>query len=92
MAARPATASAQLGRLEYGRRPFAGAPELADDPAHAYAWVMTDYWETNFATDLGGFHEFRYAVLWGREFADEARALEADGDANQELCCFRLND
>ena len=42
-----------------------GDPRLADDPAFAYAWLMTNYWETNFSADLGGFYEFRYSVHWG---------------------------
>ncbi|MBR6165932.1 MAG: hypothetical protein IKQ45_08415 [Clostridia bacterium] len=25
--------------------------------------IMNNYWETNFAADLGGWHEFRYAIL-----------------------------
>lgn len=28
-----------------------------------YAWVMNNYWETNFKVDLGGFHQYRYTLL-----------------------------
>jgi Glycosyl hydrolases family 38 N-terminal domain./Glycosyl hydrolases family 38 C-terminal domain. len=28
----------------------------------AYAWVMNNFWETNFKVDLGGFYEFAYSV------------------------------
>ena len=57
----------QLGPLAHGERLLMGDPRLAADPAFAYAWLMTNYWETNFAADLGGFHEFRYALRWGPE-------------------------
>jgi hypothetical protein len=80
----------QLGPLEHGARPLAGAAELERDPAHVYAWLMTNYWETNFAASLGGFHEFRYSVLWGDRFADPAEALATCRAVNQGIFCFRL--
>ena len=82
----------QLGALEHGPRLLAGDPALADDPAHPYAWLMTNYWETNFAAELGGFYEFRYSVMWGDELADEASALGACRDTNWGIRCFRLAD
>ena len=80
----------QLGPLEHGVRLLSGDPALADDPAHAYAWLMTNYWETNFAAELGGFYEFRYSVMWGGGLADEASALSACRDACLDIRCLRL--
>jgi len=80
----------QLGALEYGARPLAGDPALDDDPAHPYAWLMTNYWETNFAAELGGFYEFRYSVVWGDELSDEVAALRTCRDANWGIRCIRL--
>jgi len=80
----------QLGALEHGPRLLAGDPALADDPAHPYAWLMTNYWETNFAAELGGFYEFRYSIMWGDELADEISALRACRDANWGVRCLRL--
>jgi hypothetical protein len=80
----------QLGALEHGPRLLAGDPALTDDPAHPYAWLMTNYWETNFAAELGGFYEFRYSVMWGDELADEISALRACRDANWGIRCLRL--
>jgi hypothetical protein len=28
-----------------------------------YAWVMNNFWETNFKVDLGGFHQYRYSLV-----------------------------
>ncbi len=80
----------QLGALEHGPRLLAGDPALEGDPALPYAWLMTNYWETNFSAELGGFYEFRYSVLWGDELAGEAPALAACRDANLGICALRL--
>jgi hypothetical protein len=82
----------QLGPLEHGERLLAGDPALGDDPAHAYAWLMTNYWETNFSAGLGGFYEFRYSIMWGPELGDRDRALRRVQDACRGITCFRLRD
>ncbi len=75
---------------EHGVRLLSGDAALADDPAHAYAWLMTNYWETNFAAELGGFYEFRYSVMWGDGLAGESSALSACRDASWDIHCLRL--
>jgi hypothetical protein len=82
----------QLGPLEWDERRLAGDPALEGDPAHAYAWLMTNYWETNFAAGLGGFYEFRYSITWGAELRDHALALRAVRDGGRGIVCFRLSD
>jgi hypothetical protein len=80
----------QLGPLDPGERLLAGDPRLASDPALPYAWLMTNYWETNFAPTLGGFHEFRYALSGGAALATPAAAADACRDLAREVFCFRL--
>lgn len=80
----------QLGPLEPGERRLAGDRALESDPAHAYAWLMTNYWETNFSAELGGFFEFRYSVSWGPELSDHVSALLRARDASRDIICFRL--
>jgi len=80
----------QLGPLEHGERLLAGDRKLADDPARPYAWLLSNYWETNFAAELGGFYEFRYSIMWGDELADPEAALRACRDAGIGVRCFRL--
>lgn len=82
----------QLGPLEHGERRLAGDPALESDPAHAYAWLMTNYWETNFSAELGGFYEFRYSVVWGPDLSDRSVALRRARDASRDIVCFRLSD
>jgi len=82
----------QLGPIEPGTRLLINDPALADDPAHAYAWLMTNYWETNFEASLGGFHEFRYAVTWGEELADPDRAREAAAAMGHGLFVVRRRE
>jgi hypothetical protein len=80
----------QVGPLEHGRRLVMGDPELADDPEHLYAWLMTNYWETNFAAELGGFYEFRFSVRWGEDLAEPSDALEVCSDMAAGILAYRL--
>ncbi len=65
----------QLGPLAHGVRLTQGHPKLSEQPQIPYSWAMTNYWETNFEVSLGGFHEFRYSVQWGRELRNPEAAL-----------------
>ncbi|MHC4340112.1 MAG: hypothetical protein ACYSX0_07870, partial [Planctomycetota bacterium] len=82
----------QLGGLEWGKRLLCGDPRLEDDPAQLYAWLMTNYWETNFGADLGGFHEFRYSICWGTELRDPDVALGLCRKVNYGLTVLRLKE
>ncbi len=59
--ASPDTPLMQWGPLEYGTRRV-HTQQPADEKPAAYAWLMTNYWETNFKATLGGFYEFTYHV------------------------------
>ena len=74
-------AQQQPGQL--GERLLAGDPRLDDDPAHPYAWLSNNFWETNFDAELGGFHEFRFAVIAGAGLPTLRTAVDG-------LLCFRL--
>ncbi len=80
----------QFGPLEYGIRKLSDDPEPLPDPLHPYVWLMTNYWETNFAPELGGFYSFRFSVMWGDTLRDPAKALAACRAANAGLSAFRL--
>ncbi len=82
----------QLGPLTYGPRHLSGAPELDAETAYPefYAWVMTNYWETNLAASVGEFYEFRYAICWGLELSQSARAAEACRVMSMSPVVFRL--
>lgn len=51
----------QLGTLEHEPRKL-HTMQSEDSRPSTYAWILTNYWETNFKATLGGFYEFRYAV------------------------------
>lgn len=51
----------QLGSLEHQPRKL-HLMQSEDSRPSTYAWILTNYWETNFKATLGGFYEFRYAV------------------------------
>lgn len=42
---------------------------------HVYAWVMNNFWETNFKVDLGGFHQYRYTLVLSNS-GDPKRSFE----------------
>jgi hypothetical protein len=79
----------QLGPLEYGVRQVSTAG--AAPSKWPWAWLMTNYWETNFSADLGGFYSFRFSVLWGDALRDPAHALAQCRDATTGLRAIRLS-
>jgi hypothetical protein len=76
-----------MGSLRHEPRSLMGE---GFDEGHLYAWVMTNYWETNFEAELGGFYEFRYHVKWGEDLVDPGAAREASRAMSHGLLCFRL--
>ena len=81
----------QLGPLAHGKRMLMGHPDLHIEDARPYAWLMTNYWETNFEANLGGFHEFLYRVEFGSHLADPAKAIARCRMLNHGLKPFRLS-
>ena len=79
----------QLGPLEYGKRRVMGHPDLRIETARPYAWLMTNYWETNFEANLGGFHEFHYRLEFGPHLADPQAVVTACRALNAGLKAFR---
>lgn len=62
----------QLGTLEHEPRKL-HTMQSPDSRPSTYAWILTNYWETNFKATLGGFYEFRYAV----ELLDQVQPNQA---------------
>ena len=79
-----------LGPLESGPRRLMGDPELPDRPRHLHAWLATNYWETNFRADLGGFLEYRFLVSWGNDLADPVAAHNRCRALAHGLTSYRL--
>ncbi|HOX27048.1 MAG TPA: glycoside hydrolase [Candidatus Krumholzibacteria bacterium] len=79
-----------LGPLRSGPRLLMGDPRLPARPEHLYAWVATTFWETNFAADVGGFHEFRFRLSWGPDLASPATARDRCLALQHGLRAFRL--
>ncbi|MGO4545400.1 glycoside hydrolase [Paenibacillus sp. 2TAB23] len=86
--ATPDTPLMQTGSLEYGPRLVQGQqPENAKKTL--YAWVLTNYWETNFKATLGGFYEFRYMLQWGSDVNTAEKAIQLCHSANAGTVAFR---
>lgn len=49
-----------------------------------YAWIMNNYWETNFKVGLGGFHQYRYTLLTNNT-ANPKEALQSAKEANSSI-------
>lgn len=62
--ATPDTPLISMGKIEAHEIKLSGESGVnnIDD---VYAWVMNNFWETNFKVDLGGFHQYRYSLLLG---------------------------
>ncbi len=80
----------QLGPLAFGRRLLMGNPGLQPPNIRPYSWLMTNYWETNFEADLGGFHEFSYRIEFGEHLVDPVTAIRQCQALNRGLQSFRI--
>jgi len=87
--AMPDTPLIQVGALEHKYRLLNGDARLEQDPAHLYAWVMNNYWETNFAATLGGFYEFRYYIAWGEKFNNPEVSFDMCRGMNAGILAWR---
>ncbi|MDR2103346.1 MAG: hypothetical protein LBP42_04490 [Treponema sp.] len=55
-----------------------------------YAWVMNNFWETNFRVDLGGFYEFSF-ILSVHERMDITGAAEINAAQNEGMIAFSVD-
>jgi hypothetical protein len=78
------------GDLRCRERLVMGDQDLPGTPDEVYAWLMTNYWETNFAAEVGGFHSFKFSVIWGEDLAEPTKALTRCHLANSGLRAIRL--
>lgn len=87
--ATPDTPLVQLGPLAHGRRKVNGQ-QSEGEFKQMYAWVLTNYWETNFKATLGGYYEFRFMVQWHKGAETAWEAIQRCHAANTGVLCFRL--
>ncbi|MCA9783719.1 MAG: glycoside hydrolase [Candidatus Cloacimonetes bacterium] len=78
----------QTGPLEYGERRLHD-PAAPTPPTELHAWLMSNYWETNFNADLGGFHGFRFVLGWGAGLTTPVQAQQELRKLDQELAMLR---
>lgn len=86
--ATPDTPLMQTGPLEYGERKVQGQSQ-EESCQTLYAWVLTNYWETNFKATLGGFYEFRYTLQWGEQLRTVEQAVRANHSVNAGTIAYR---
>ncbi|SHO53081.1 glycoside hydrolase family 38 N-terminal domain-containing protein [Anaerocolumna xylanovorans] len=54
-----------------------------------YSWIMNNFWETNFKADLGGFYEFTYTVITGKQESPR-QAMEYCKAVNEGILGFYI--
>lgn len=84
----PDTPLIQTGPLAFGERKVHGQQGEADTSS-LYAWVLTNYWETNFKATLGGFYEFRYRLQWSEDFDAAEPAFRVNRSTSAGTVTFR---
>lgn len=76
LVAMPDTPLIRLQAPAFEDRLLQGDDELKLSGQKLYAWLMSNYWETNFYAELGGFYEFRYVLQWGYQCRVPSQALQ----------------
>lgn len=87
--ATPDTPLLQLGELAPGPRTFAAGNSAAPRAPWPYSWIMTNFWETNFRAETGGFHELCYRVEWGPHLTNPRDAFAVGAALCHGLRNFR---
>lgn len=64
----------RMGDLE-NTKPLLCSDKKATSQGSVWAWVLNNFWETNFKATIGGFHEFRFRLTSGKVFCDEKKAF-----------------
>ena len=75
-----------MGTLQPHDIRLSGDP-LLKNTDRVYAWVMNNFWETNFKASLGGFHQFHYALRLMDDPTPDTCFSAARAD-NTGLICF----
>ncbi|GIO29592.1 MULTISPECIES: glycoside hydrolase [Paenibacillus] len=81
----------QLGSIEHQARHLHQQSAKGKEPGHLYAWVLNNFWETNFQATVGGFYEFRYLLQWGNDLADANAAIGRCHQMNNGIVAFRTS-
>ncbi len=68
-----------LGTLKPGEIKLHGDEGLTNTEIQ-YSWIMNNYWETNFATSLGGFYRFDYSFYFSDKIKDHKAAINKSRD------------
>lgn len=88
--ATPDTPLIQFGPLSYEERALHSTEKSATAKHSVYAWVMTTFWDTNFAATVDGFHECRFSLSWKPGFRTPEVARDWCRISNTGLPVFRV--
>ncbi len=85
----PDTSLIQFGDLRHKNRMLFEGEDKEYGKRFPYIWFMTNYWETNFAAELGGFHKFNFNLLFGKDCADNDFSRQRMKDLSESLIAVR---
>ena len=57
-----------------------------------YAWLMNNYWETNFATNLGGFYRFETILSLSDETKDPDSLMQETRSLTETFLVYQVKD
>ncbi|SIQ22474.1 glycoside hydrolase family 38 N-terminal domain-containing protein [Halanaerobium kushneri] len=88
--ATPDTPIIHIGDLKYRNRLLKGSKKLKKLKKNVYAWALSNYWETNFKAEIGGFYQFEFLIKWSNEFNDAEKSFLACKELNTDLPYFEF--
>jgi len=63
-----------------------------DNTDRQYAWIMNNYWETNFQTNLGGFYRFEYQIAFQDAQKDKQSLLEITRNLQETFLSYQVKN
>jgi hypothetical protein len=81
----------QLSKPKYKNIKLYEKPSIEKNQDIFFSWIMNNIWETNFKASLGGFHSFKYTIIWDDKLKNPDKIFKKFKN-NRNMITIRINN